>query len=144
MNDFKATPLRKYATMQWNINRQKPVGYDSKTNKSTYVYESVLYTPYTSYMFRPLIHISKYYRRFWKQCHGKSPRHGASSGFVWKNGLRTWRVAVNTLNKQSRTADMGCPPAWGLGAVLTPHLKNLPCYDTSHKASDLDWFFGSG
>ena len=35
-----------------------------------------------------------------------------------------WRVAANILNKQSRRADKGDPPAWGLGEVLkTPHLK---------------------
>ena len=39
-----------------------------------------------------------------------------------------WRVAANILNKQSRTADMGSPPAWGLGEVLTtPHGKNVFC-----------------
>ena len=31
-----------------------------------------------------------------------------------------WRVAANILNKQSRTADKGWSPAWGLGEVLTP------------------------
>jgi len=50
-----------------------------------------------------------------------SPRHGASSGYGW-------RVSANILNKQSRTADKGGPPAWGLGEVLT----------TFHKASDLN------
>jgi len=35
------------------------------------------------------------------------------------------------LNKQSRTADKGWPPAWGLSEVLTtPHSKKLPCYET--------------
>ena len=35
------------------------------------------------------------------------------------------RVAANKLNKQSRTADEGGPPAWGLGEVLTtPPCKN--------------------
>jgi hypothetical protein len=33
-----------------------------------------------------------------------SPRHGASSGCGWRNGLRIWRVAANM---QSRTADKG-------------------------------------
>jgi hypothetical protein len=28
-------------------------------------------------------------------------------------------VAANKFNKQSRTADRGGPPAWGLGEVLT-------------------------
>ena len=35
-------------------------------------------------------------------------------------------VAANKLNKQSRTADGGGPPAWGLGEVLT----NPPCKKT--------------
>ena len=39
--------------------------------------------------------------------------------------------AMNILNKQSRTADKGGPPAWGLGEVLTTaHHKNCPCYET--------------
>jgi hypothetical protein len=34
------------------------------------------------------------------------------------------REAANILNKQSRAADKGWPPAWGLGEVLTtPHRK---------------------
>jgi hypothetical protein len=36
-----------------------------------------------------------------------SPQHGASSGYGWRNDLRVWRVAANTLNKQSGTADKG-------------------------------------
>jgi hypothetical protein len=36
-----------------------------------------------------------------------TPRHGASSGCGWRNGLQIWRVATNILNKQSRTADKG-------------------------------------
>ena len=40
-----------------------------------------------------------------------------------------WRVAANILNKQSRTANKGCPPAWGLGKVpTTPQGKNVSCY----------------
>jgi hypothetical protein len=55
-----------------------------------------------------------------------SPRHGASSGCGWRNGLQLWRVAANTLSEQSRTADKGGPPAWGFGEVLTtPLLKKL-------------------
>jgi hypothetical protein len=34
------------------------------------------------------------------------------------DGLQTWRVAANILNKQSRTADRGGPPACGLGEGL--------------------------
>jgi hypothetical protein len=41
-----------------------------------------------------------------------------------EKGLQLWRVAVNALNKQPRTAERGDPPAWKLGA------------------SDLDGFFG--
>jgi hypothetical protein len=36
-----------------------------------------------------------------------------------------WRVAVNVLNMQSRTADKGWSPAWGLGEGLTTtHCEN--------------------
>ena len=39
-----------------------------------------------------------------------------------------WRVTANILNKQSRTADRGGPPTWGLGEVVTtPHSKNVSC-----------------
>ena len=42
-----------------------------------------------------------------------------------------WRVAANILNKKLQTADIGGPPAWGLGEVLTtPHCKNASCYET--------------
>jgi hypothetical protein len=69
-----------------------------------------------------------------------SPGHGASSGCGWRNGLRIWRVAANTLNKLSRTASKGWSSSLGLGQVLTtPHRKKLPCYETFHKASDLDY-----
>jgi hypothetical protein len=73
-----------------------------------------------------------------------SPRHGASSGCEWRNGVQIWRVAVNTLNKQSRQPTRGGPPPWGLGEVLTsPHRKKLPCYKTFHWVSNLEWFFGT-
>jgi len=44
------------------------------------------------------------------------------------------------INKQSRTAKRGGPPAWGLGEVLaTPHRKNVSCYESfTQKAPDLD------
>jgi hypothetical protein len=65
-----------------------------------------------------------------------SPRHGASSGCGWRNGFYIWRVAANILIKQPTR---GGPPAWRLGEVLTtPHLQKSPCYETYHKASDLD------
>jgi hypothetical protein len=44
-----------------------------------------------------------------------SPRHGASSGCGWRNGIQLWRVAVNILNKQSRTADKGWSYSLGVG-----------------------------
>ena len=44
-----------------------------------------------------------------------SPRHGASSGCGWRNGLQIWRVAANILNKQSQTADKGWPSSLGVG-----------------------------
>jgi hypothetical protein len=52
----------------------------------------------------------------WVPCH-----HGMARTYVSDagDGLRIWRVAANILNKQSRTADRGGPPAWGLGGMLT-------------------------
>ena len=44
-----------------------------------------------------------------------SPQHGACSGCGWRNGLHVWRVAVNILNKQSRTADKGWSSSLGVG-----------------------------
>jgi hypothetical protein len=41
------------------------------------------------------------------------------------DGLKIWRVAVNILNKQSRTTDKEWSPAWGLGdGLTTPRRKN--------------------
>jgi hypothetical protein len=48
-------------------------------------------------------------------CGSLSPRHGASSGCGWRNGLQLWRVAANTLSKQSRTADKGWSSSLGVG-----------------------------
>jgi len=40
-----------------------------------------------------------------------------------------WRVDANILNKKSRTANKGGPPACGLGEVLTTsHSKNMSFY----------------
>ena len=54
-----------------------------------------------------------------------------------------WRAAANKLNKQLRTADTGCPPAWGLGEMLTTaHSKNVSSREMFTKASDLDLYSG--
>jgi hypothetical protein len=60
------------------------------------------------------------------------------------DGLHTWRVATNILNKQSRTTSKGWgPPAWGLGeGLITPRPKNPACHEMLHRVSDLDGFFG--
>jgi hypothetical protein len=34
------------------------------------------------------------------------------------DGLQIWRLPANILNKQSRTAYRGGPPAWGLSVRL--------------------------
>ena len=45
-----------------------------------------------------------------------------------------WRVAVNILNKRSRTADRGLSYSLDLGEVLTtPHHKNVSCYKAMTK-----------
>jgi hypothetical protein len=44
-----------------------------------------------------------------------SPRHGASSGCGWRNSHLIWRVAANTLKKQSRAADKGWSSSFGVG-----------------------------
>jgi hypothetical protein len=44
-----------------------------------------------------------------------SPQHGAPSGCGWRNNLQLWRVAANTLNKQSQTADKGWSSSLGVG-----------------------------
>jgi hypothetical protein len=51
--------------------------------------------------------------------------------------IQIWRVATNILNKQSRTADRGGPPAWGLGEGRpTPYRTR---YEMSHRSSVLNW-----
>jgi hypothetical protein len=48
----------------------------------------------------------------WVPCHhGMACPQVADGG----EGLQIWRVAANTLNKQSRTADKGWPSSLGVG-----------------------------
>ena len=48
-----------------------------------------------------------------------------------------WRVATNILNKQVQQT-RGGPPDLGLGEVVTtPHVKNLPCYESFTNASEM-------
>jgi hypothetical protein len=44
-----------------------------------------------------------------------SPWHSVSSGCGWRNGPQIWRVAVNTLNKQSWTAEKGWSSSFRVG-----------------------------
>ena len=68
-----------------------------------------------------------------------SPRHGASSGCGWRNGLQYGAYWISGRGEPRR----GDPQAWGLGEVLTtPQRKNWPCYETWAPASYLDWYFG--
>jgi hypothetical protein len=44
-----------------------------------------------------------------------SSLHGACSGCNWRTSLPMWRVAVNVLNEQSRTADKEWCSSMGVG-----------------------------
>ena len=58
-----------------------------------------------------------------------SPPHWASWRWGWRNGLQTWRVAENILNKESGQKSNGGPAALWLCQMLTKsHLKNSQCY----------------
>jgi hypothetical protein len=48
----------------------------------------------------------------WVPCHHGMARPQVAGG---GNGLQIWRVAANTLNKQSRTADKGWSSILGVG-----------------------------
>jgi hypothetical protein len=47
-----------------------------------------------------------------------------------EEGLTVWRVAVNKLNKQPRTAERGGPLGGGGGVLTTPRRKNWFRYET--------------
>ena len=52
-----------------------------------------------------------------------------SSGCGWRTAS-IWRVAINTLNKQLRTADSGWSSILGVGqGPTTPPHKNWCCYE---------------
>jgi hypothetical protein len=59
-----------------------------------------------------------------------------------RDGLKIWKVAVNILNKKSRTADSGWSSGLGLGREHPPppHHKKAVLYKTIHTASELDGF----
>jgi hypothetical protein len=68
-----------------------------------------------------------------------SPWHGMSSGMQMEEWPPIWRVAVNTSNKQLRTADKEWSSRLEVGWVLTtPNCKNLPCYETDTRTLGLD------
>jgi len=53
------------------------------------------------------------------------------------NGLRTWMVAANILNKISRTAENGKPSSLGFwSGVTSRHRRKLPCYEMLHRTSE--------
>jgi hypothetical protein len=53
------------------------------------------------------------------------------------DGLQIWRVAANILNKQSRTADRGDPPAWGLSGGLATPQRKTPIFVRQHSKEHL-------
>jgi hypothetical protein len=52
--------------------------------------------------------------------------HGTVHSQIAHGGecIQIWTVAANILNKQSQTADKGCPTALG-GGLTAPHLTNI-------------------
>jgi len=60
-----------------------------------------------------------------------------------EDSLHMLWVAVNVLNKQSRTVGGG-PPTWELGAGLTtPRRKTGTCCEILHRNLELNGFFGA-
>ena len=70
------------------------------------------------------------------------PRHGASSGCGWRNGIQYGRgLRIDRIYWLSSSGQptRGCPPVWGLGEVpTTPHRKSVSWYEPfTKKASYL-------
>jgi hypothetical protein len=61
---------------------------------------------------RLLVQIKVYSHVKWVPCHHGMARPQVADG---REGLQIWRVAVNILNKQSRTADKRWPSSLGVG-----------------------------
>jgi hypothetical protein len=70
----------------------------------------------------------------WVHCHhGMARPRIADRG----DGLQIWRVAVNILNKQPRTADSGWSSSLGVGGGIKPYLIRLSiCYESPRTASE--------
>jgi hypothetical protein len=75
-----------------------------------------------------------------------SSQHGAFSGCGWRDCLQLYRVAVNILNKQSRTVDKG----WSSGLCVEHGAKDCPprknklvskCHKVLRSASNLEVVF---
>jgi hypothetical protein len=76
----------------------------------------------------------------WAPCH-----HDMAHPYVAGrgDGLHIWKVAVNILNKQSRTADRGWPSSLGLGGVLTTPTAKHICCEVCARASEMELGWGS-
>jgi hypothetical protein len=61
---------------------------------------------------------------------------------LWGEGLQIWRVAIIP-SKHSRTADKGWPSSLSGRGLTTPSRKKTSCYEVLHRASYLNWFFGT-
>jgi hypothetical protein len=54
-------------------------------------------------------------------------------GCGWRNGLQLWRLAVNILNKQSRTDNKGWLSSLGVGRGVNNPLTIKPVTNNLHK-----------